>query len=82
MANGYANSWIINTDEICKEADKCVKNSDGTYDLELVIEYWPQRLFYLGLFVSGLTVFGSFGYLFFDYRRRKKENKNAQIQLD
>ena len=26
---------------------------DGTYDFELIIEFWPQRLFYLGAVVSG-----------------------------
>jgi len=80
LVNGYGNYWTINPFQVCN--NKCIKNSNGTYDFELIVEFWPQRLFYLGLFVSGLTVFGSFGYLFFDYRRRKKENKNAQIQLD
>jgi hypothetical protein len=78
MANGYANSWIINTEEICgAENSKCVQNPDGTYDFEMVVEFWPQRLFYLGLFISGATLFGCVGYLSYDYAksRRKKKKK-------
>ena len=77
MANGYANSWVIDVDEVCKvESDKvesfCVKNADGTYDFELVVEFWPQRLFYLGLIISGTTLLGCVGYLIYDWRRRRK----------
>lgn len=73
VANGYANSWIINTDEICGvENSKCIKNIDGTYDFELVVEFWPQRLFYLGLGISGAILIGFFGYLLYDWRKNKK----------
>ncbi len=57
MANGYANSWIIDPEELCRGNDKCIRNPDGTYDIDLIIEYWPQRLLYIGLFVSGTTIF-------------------------
>ena len=30
----------------------CAKNPDGTYDMEMVIEFFPQRWFYLGLLIS------------------------------
>ena len=38
--NDYANSWLLSKDT----------------DSSLVIVYWPQFLFYIGLVVSGLTV--------------------------
>ena len=63
VVNGYANSWTINPNEICVDNPKCVKNADGTYDLELIVEFWPQRLFYIGVFVSGITFFGCLVYL-------------------
>lgn len=62
MANGYANSWWIDLDEI-KKSGKYVQNSDGSIDFELIIEFWPQRLFYLGLIISGITLIGCLGYL-------------------
>lgn len=69
IVNGYANSWLINTLNVCNEKNKCVKNNDGSYDFEIVIEYWPQRLFYIGLFISVITLIG-----FFAYWYRKKKN--------
>lgn len=71
-ANGYANSWILDTDTLCKDADLCKKNSDGTYDIELVIEFWSQRLLYLGVLISGLTFLMYFLFVFYKSRRYKK----------
>jgi len=79
MANGYANSWIINITEICETTpDKCIKNPDGTYDLELVIEFWPQRLFYLGLIISGTTLLCCIGYLVYDWRKGRRKGKEER----
>lgn len=62
-ANGYANSWIVDSAEICQDPGSCFRNDDGSYDFELVIELWPQRLFYFGMIVSGLTMLGCLAYL-------------------
>jgi hypothetical protein len=40
IADGYANAWLI--------------SEDGNY--ELLVEYMPQQLFYIGLLVSVITV--------------------------
>lgn len=61
--NGYANSWIVDPNKLCDSNSKCVKNSDGSYDLELVVEFWPQRLFYVGSFISMFSLFVCVGYL-------------------
>ncbi|MFA6433294.1 MAG: hypothetical protein WCW52_01225 [Elusimicrobiales bacterium] len=67
-ANGYANAWIIKAAEICSTNEKiCRQNSDGTYDLELIVEFEPQKYFYIGLAISLLTLFWC---LFFIYSRR------------
>ncbi|MCX6719163.1 MAG: hypothetical protein NTZ38_02180 [Candidatus Taylorbacteria bacterium] len=49
--NGFANSWSIDTDKLCQN-NKCSRNNDGTYNIELVLEYWPQRLFDIGFILS------------------------------
>jgi hypothetical protein len=74
MANGYANSWWVDFEKVCGSGEngKCVKNPDGSYDFEMVIEFWPQRLFYIGLFVSGMTLLSCFGYLTYNFLKRKK----------
>lgn len=91
--NGYANSWIIDPDEVCKvEGSKviksketngfCKKNADGSFDFEMVVEFWPQRLFYIGLFISGSTLMGCVFYLGYTYFRRKKSQGLAPTNIN
>ena len=77
MANSYANSWIINPDKICSNNDKCLKNSDGTYDFEIVAEFWPQRLFYAGLFISISTFLASMIFLIYNCKKCTNQIKNG-----
>ena len=80
VANGYANSWLVDLEEI-KKSGKYIQNSDGSIDFEMVIEFWPQRLFYLGLLTSGMTFLGCLGYLGYDWRKRGLiENRNQLIE--
>jgi len=58
MVNGFANAWYIEPEDV-----------GGDTDYELIIEFWPQRIFYLGLFVSGLTLIGCLSYLSFVFFR-------------
>jgi hypothetical protein len=45
--------------------------------MEMVIEFWPQRWFYLGLIISGATLAGCLGYLGYagvqGLRKRRKK---------
>lgn len=52
MANGYANSWFINRNGVCKKTN-----------CSLTIEYWPQRLFYIGLIIGCVTLISCLSYL-------------------
>jgi len=61
--NDFLNAWYVDTDKYCSENNLCIKNADGSYDIEMVIEFFPQRWFYLGLFISGSTLLGCIGYL-------------------
>ena len=45
---------------------------DGSYDLDLIIEFSPQRYFYIGLIISGITLLSCFGYLGYVLLHRKK----------
>ncbi len=49
IANGYANSWTINSDM-----------TENRASYSLVIEFYPQRIFYIGLIVSFATIITSF----------------------
>ncbi len=58
VVNGYSNSWAIDPNNICTNNSSCTKNSDGTYDLEIVIEYWPQRFLWAGILFTMSIIFG------------------------
>lgn len=60
LVNGYANSWIINP-----------KDVDKRENYELIIEFKGQRYLYLGIFVSGISLSGCFGYLIFKFSFKK-----------
>lgn len=51
LSNGFANAWLIEPSQ---------------KDFKIVIEYWPQRLFYIGLFMSSLTLLSCLGFLFYE----------------
>ena len=89
--NGFLNGWFVDTAELCQvESYKvhkvesgglnsaCVLNSDGSYDIEMVIEFFPQRWFYLGLLISGTTFLGCIGYLGWDFVRRRRIKRNHE----
>lgn len=73
QVNGYANSWVINTDEICIDKQFCIVNQDGSFDFEIVLEFWQQRLFYYGLVLTGLAVLISLTGLFFSKSKNNNE---------
>ena len=63
--NGYANAWRVDPKLFCEDKNACLKNPDGSLDFDLVVEYIPQRLFYLGSIISVVVLLGSVGYLTF-----------------
>ena len=77
----YANTWFISPAEIKKNIDKQYyrENPDGSIDIELVLYFKPQSYFYIGLFISGMTLLGCLGYLGYDWRKRKNERKLVEV---
>lgn len=76
LVNGYANAWLIDPNDLCiKNPEYCVKNTDGTYDIVLVLEFWPQRLIYFGGIIS-VAFFSA--YLFIIYTNNKFQRKQLK----
>lgn len=50
--NGYANAWWIKPED-----------AGGKAEYDLIVEYFPQRLFYFGCIITVLTLIGSLSYL-------------------
>jgi hypothetical protein len=77
LANGYANAWVLDIDALCRQqSDKCLKNDDGTQDLDFIIEFWPQRVSYVGMFVSGLVV-SVYGFLLIKKALKKQKIRKS-----
>jgi len=70
MVNGYANGWIVPVGQFrVSSSEFRVKDAQ---DFEVVLEYKPQRLFEIGLLVSGTTLFGCIIYWGYHYSNKKK----------
>lgn len=51
--NGFANAWMMDSEKFCDLfPNACFVNSKGIREIEIVLEYWPQRLFVLGLMMA------------------------------
>ncbi len=70
-ANGYANAWYINPEKI---------NKDGSGNFTLTIYFRPQSYFYLGLFISMITLILSISYLFYDWKRDKEDRWAKRLE--
>jgi hypothetical protein len=76
--NDFENGWYIDPAQLCKNhAAGCTRNADGSYDIQLVAEFTPQRWFYAGSIISGITFIGCIGYLGRYYYKRRLEGKGV-----
>lgn len=73
--NGYLDSWYIDVNSLCNNSNNCQRNSDGTYTIEIVMEYWPQRYFYLGFIIFVITISLCFIYLLVIFLKKITNSK-------
>jgi len=62
LVNLYANGWYIEPERL-----------GLTEDFTLIIYFWPQSLFYIGLMISSFTFIGCVAYLGWAWRKRKMQ---------
>jgi hypothetical protein len=72
-ANLYTNGWYVDVDKLCKQDHQCSQNADGSYDIEMVAEFTPQRWLNIGLAISAAALIGCLIYLIYIWRTRKGE---------
>lgn len=63
-ANAFANSWFFDLQGVQSlprtlnnQLGYYIQNSDGSINFEILIEYWPQRIFYLAYAISAFSIF-------------------------
>jgi hypothetical protein len=54
--NDFENGWYVDVNKLCGQKNLCKRNSDGTYDMEMVAEFTPQRWLVAGGIVSATTL--------------------------
>lgn len=62
--NNFMNGWLVDPNTFCQSS--CQKNSDGSYNMTLVMQFTPQKWFYIGGAISGVTFLMVVGYLIYD----------------
>lgn len=68
--NGTMNGWYMDPAKICHTSSvTCEVQSDGSYALTMVMEFAPQRWFYLGTLITVITGVLALGYVIYDIRR-------------
>ncbi len=72
--NNYQNAWYIDPAQLCAaNAQGCRHNSDGSYDIDLVAEFVPQRWFVVSRGISVATLVVAGGYIAVTHRRHKRQ---------
>ena len=56
QVNNLFNGWQFDFQTICIEENLC-SSSNGNYSIDLILDYYPQKAFYVGIFA---TIFGVF----------------------
>ena len=80
VASGYANGWLIDPATICANGGEgCKKNADGSYDIELLAEFVPQRWFEVNRVLSIATLVVAGGYIAITHRKTKQSHESEGI---
>jgi hypothetical protein len=74
IANGFANGWMLDPENVCKEPNACIRGVDGKLTMDLVIEFMPQRVYNIGGVVTLTTLFLLFGAAVFALSRRMRRH--------
>lgn len=75
LVNGYANGWYVDTNTVLVSESPVPGGAQGVKQgkrFQIVLEFYPQRLFEIGLLISGLTLLGCISYLGYDVAKRSR----------
>lgn len=71
--DGYQNAWYIDPVQLCSAGQQgCTRQADGSYDIDMIAEFVPQRWFEMSRFVSVATLMGVGLYLVVTHQWREQ----------
>lgn len=78
--NGFEDGWYVDIEKYCKQDKLCTENADGSFNLELIAEFTPQRWFNTGILISTTSSLVCLGFLCSQVikRRHKKQSVNRK----
>lgn len=78
--SGFGNAWYIDPAALCgPNPAGCHRNADGSYDINLVAEFVPQRWFNVNRFVSIATLVAAVGYVALTHTRAKRAYESEGV---
>ena len=80
--SGYSNAWYIDPAVLCGSKGitaGCQHNADGSYNIELLAEFVPQRWFVVNQFISVSTLVVAVGYVAVTRRRTRRVYESEGI---
>ncbi len=72
QVNNYSNAWWIDIDDLCKNQEICKKNSDGTYEISLIIENKMNKYLNSSFCLFILFIVVCLVLLSYDFSKRRK----------
>jgi len=82
LVNGYANGWWIDPSKAPRKVAMLPRGRQSpkskVKEMEIMLEFVPQRLFEVGALISGLTLLGCVGYLVGTGVRRGKRRGESR----
>jgi hypothetical protein len=70
--NEYANSWWLDVEHLRQQYPGVIKDSSQGLEAEFILEFIPQRIFYLGSVISLATLLGIGGMLAYQFMGRRR----------
>lgn len=70
------NSFFVDPNEICKSANACQRNNDGSYIIALSLYFRPQAFLYLGGIISIFALVSILGYILLNTLKKGKNGKS------
>ena len=78
--NGYENAWYVDPSVVCAQnPEGCHRNADGSYDIDLMAEFVPQRWFIVNRFIALTTLIVAVGYVALTHSKAKRAYETEGI---
>ena len=80
--SGYGNAWYVDPSVVCAgNPSSCHRNADGSYDINFIAEFVPQRWFAMNQLLSIGTLLLAAGYITVTHRQARRVYESEGIYM-